>query len=42
MRVHLSAPTDITEEHRQEDQAVQRPKQHNAQIHAEVENLEQL
>jgi len=34
--------TDVGEEHRQEDEAVQCAEQHDAQVHTEVEHLEEL
>jgi len=34
--------TDVGEEHRQEDEAMQCAEQHDAQVHTEIENLEQL
>ena len=34
--------TNIAEENRQEDEAMSCAKHHHAQVHAEVENLEEL
>ena len=34
--------TDITEQYREEDEAVSRPQQHYGQVHPEVEDLEDL
>ena len=35
-------PTTVTEEDRKKDQSVQGTKQHNTEIHPEVEDLEEL
>lgn len=34
--------TDITKEHREEDEAVRGPQQHYSQVHPEVEDLKDL
>lgn len=34
--------TDITEQHREEDEAVRRPQQHYGQIHPKIKDLEDL
>lgn len=36
------ALTDIAEQHREEDEPVSSPQQHDGQVHPEVENLEDL